>query len=188
MVKESWGKKQYSRKSDNWIILACDEVLKMGEQNRLEAIYRLKGYQISNVSSSKSIGKFQDMKFSSTVLYQYSDLIYRIWYIDLVSKCHCEWFHSLSYFGMLFENLTSPEIYGCWQITKSVGSAFNTFYASYNTYIHHTSYNTNIHSCNVTIFSVNFLIYCVAGRQFRTGLRQMLRIQSSPRISEVSLI
>ena len=41
----------------------------MGEQNRLEAIYRLKGYQISNVSSSKSIGKFQDMKFSSTVLY-----------------------------------------------------------------------------------------------------------------------
>ena len=56
---------------------------------------------------------------------------------------YCEWFHSFSYFGMLnVENLTSPKIYGCWQITKSVGSAFNTFNASYNTYILHTSYNT----------------------------------------------
>ena len=53
------------------------------------------------------------------------------------------WFHSFSYFGMLnVENLTPPKIYGCWQITKSVGSAFNTFNASYNTYILHTSYNT----------------------------------------------
>ena len=41
---------------------------------------------------------------------------------------------------------------------------------------------------HVHTFSVNFLIYCVAGRQFRTGLRQILRIQPSPRISEVGLI
>ena len=34
-------------------------------------------------------------------------------------------------------------------------------------------------------FSVNFLIYCMAGRQFRNGLKLMLRIKSSPRISEV---
>ena len=37
----------------------------------------------------------------------------------------------------------------------------------------------------LSLYSVNFLIYCVAGRQFRTGLKQMLRIQSSPRINEV---
>merc|ERR1719225_1957965 len=34
--------------------------------------------------------------------------------------------------------------------------------------------------------SVNFLIYCMAGRQFRNGLKLMLRIKSSPRISEVT--
>ena len=33
--------------------------------------------------------------------------------------------------------------------------------------------------------SINFLIYCMAGRQFRNGLKLMLRIKSSPRISEV---
>ena len=37
----------------------------------------------------------------------------------------------------------------------------------------------------LSLYSVNFLIYCVAGRQFRTGLKQMLRIQSSPGINEV---
>ena len=34
--------------------------------------------------------------------------------------------------------------------------------------------------------SVNFLIYCVAGRQFRTGLRQMMRLNSTPSLNEVS--
>lgn len=34
--------------------------------------------------------------------------------------------------------------------------------------------------------SVNFLIYCVAGRQFRTGLRQMLHLNSPPSLNEVT--
>ena len=37
------------------------------------------------------------------------------------------------------------------------------------------------------LFSLNFLIYCVAGRQFRTGLRQMLRLNSTPSLNEVRL-
>ena len=37
------------------------------------------------------------------------------------------------------------------------------------------------------LFSLNFLIYCVAGRQFRTGLRQMLRLNSTPSLNEVCL-
>ena len=32
---------------------------------------------------------------------------------------------------------------------------------------------------------MNFLIYCVAGRQFRTGLRQMLHLNSPPSLNEV---
>ena len=46
-------------------------------------------------------------------------------------------------------------------------------------------YNSALWSPLLSFYSVNFLIYCVAGRQFRTGLKQMLRIQSSPGINEV---
>ena len=85
------------------------------------------------------------------------------------------------------------EFYICWEFSINNLQFLYLPFAVFQCHIFPNIVTSRWHPCKLQwvsyllLFSLNFLIYCVAGRQFRTGLRQMLRLNSTPSLNEVRL-